>query len=76
MLNRRCVIFLLLIVLASSCVARARAAAPQPQFFKETGHVLADPMHTYWTTHGGLPVFGYPIWEAFDERRNDARQAF
>ena len=37
-------------------------------FFPETGHTLAAPLRAYWEEHGGLPVFGYPLSEAFQER--------
>jgi hypothetical protein len=44
------------------------AAAPGTQWFKETQHNVAAPFLPYWTGHGGLPVFGLPRSEAFDER--------
>ncbi|HSH81503.1 MAG TPA: hypothetical protein VLA19_23485 [Herpetosiphonaceae bacterium] len=71
----RRLLFVVLVVLAAGSAAPARAATV-PQYFPETGHSLADPMQTYWTSHGGLPVFGYPLSEAFDEQRNDAEQPF
>ncbi len=37
------------------------------KFFYQTGHTLGGPFLTYWETHGGLAVFGYPITELFDE---------
>ena len=37
---------------------------------------LADPMLTFWERHGGLPVFGYPISEAFPERNADTGQMY
>jgi hypothetical protein len=38
-----------------------------PLYFPETGHFM-DPAFTgYWLEHGGLPVYGYPISEAFSE---------
>jgi hypothetical protein len=37
-------------------------------YFPETGHTLAAPLRTYWEEHGGLPVFGYPLSEGFQER--------
>lgn len=33
-------------------------------FMPETGHSLATPFLEYWSNHGGLDVFGYPISEA------------
>jgi Tol biopolymer transport system component len=38
------------------------------RFFPETGHTLAPALRGYWESHGGLPVFGYPLSEAFQER--------
>lgn len=29
--------------------------------FPETGYCIQGNIRTYWETHGGLPVFGYPI---------------
>ena len=36
-------------------------------FFAETGHSLAYAFKDYWEAQGGLPMFGYPISEEFDE---------
>jgi hypothetical protein len=38
------------------------------RWFKETGHNVGPPFLAYWTEHGGLPVFGLPRSEAFEER--------
>ena len=38
------------------------------RYFPETGHTLAVPLRAYWEGNGGLPVFGYPLSEAFQER--------
>ena len=37
-------------------------------YFNETGHTLKEPFLSYWQLNGGLPVYGYPISEAFSER--------
>ena len=37
-------------------------------FFEQTGHTLKEPFLSYWQSKGGLPVYGYPISEAFDEQ--------
>ncbi len=34
-------------------------------YFAETRHTVAGPLLAYWQRHGGLPMFGYPITEAF-----------
>lgn len=37
-------------------------------FYPLTGHSLADDFKAYWEHNGGLPIFGYPISEPFEER--------
>ncbi len=44
------------------------AQAQGDTFFPQTGHLLKEPFLSYWRQNGGLPVFGYPISEAFDEK--------
>ena len=41
--------------------------APAGRWFPETAHTLAPEFLGYWTGHGGLPVYGYPISEAMLE---------
>jgi hypothetical protein len=36
-------------------------------YFPETSHTLAPEFVVYWESHGGLPVYGYPISEPFTE---------
>jgi hypothetical protein len=36
-------------------------------YFPSTGHNMAPQFAQYWQEHGGLPVYGYPISEAFME---------
>jgi hypothetical protein len=43
------------------------ASAPDRVFFPETSHSLAGSFQAYWAANGGLPIFGYPISEAFPE---------
>ncbi|MEO8288868.1 MAG: alpha/beta fold hydrolase [Chloroflexota bacterium] len=43
-------------------------ASSTGDFFTQTGHNLAQPFNNYWQKNGGLPVFGYPISEAFNEK--------
>lgn len=40
-------------------------------YFAETAHSLCSPFRSYWERMGGLPVFGYPISEAFEEINAD-----
>jgi hypothetical protein len=46
----------------------ARPTGGAAMYFPETGHTLAAPLRAYWEANGGLPVFGYPLSEAFQER--------
>jgi hypothetical protein len=39
-------------------------------FFRETGHTLGGSFLTYWQRYGGLPIFGYPLSEEFEERND------
>jgi hypothetical protein len=36
-------------------------------YFQPNGHNMAPEFAQYWRQHGGLPVYGYPISEAFME---------
>lgn len=47
---------------------RRAAAPPSGTYFSQTGHTLAEPFLSFWQRNGGLPVYGYPISEAFDEK--------
>ena len=48
-------------------VAIAHAAPPATVYFPPTGHNVGAPFLAYWREHGGLPVYGYPLTEAFSE---------
>jgi hypothetical protein len=37
-------------------------------FVPETGHNIVGPILSYWQSNGGVPVFGYPLSEAFKEK--------
>jgi polysaccharide biosynthesis protein PslG len=39
-------------------------------YHPETGHRLCHGFRTFWNDNGGLPNFGYPISEEFDERND------
>ena len=45
----------------------AAQANPAAVYFPATRHNLAPAFAAYWRTQGGLPVYGYPISEAFTE---------
>lgn len=40
-------------------------------YFPETGHTLCFGFRDYWTQHGGLAIYGFPISEEFQERNPD-----
>jgi hypothetical protein len=49
--------------------AFARTAnSGQGLFFPETGHNLTGKFRDYWERTGGLPIYGFPISEPFQER--------
>jgi plastocyanin len=47
------------------------SATPDGQFFAATGHMLSGPFAAFWQAGGGLPTFGYPISEPFQENGTD-----
>lgn len=47
---------------------RRAAASGQGMFFEATGHNLSGKLLEFWRARGGLPIYGYPISEAFRER--------
>ncbi len=49
------------------------ASTADQTYFPETQHTLRGAFKFYWETHGGLPIFGYPISEEFIERGADGR---
>ncbi|HEX6289763.1 MAG TPA: sialidase family protein [Herpetosiphonaceae bacterium] len=52
------------------------SSGPDHQFFPETGHSLSSGFKAFWERNGGLPVFGFPLSEEFDERNADLQRAF
>ncbi len=47
---------------------RPATAAAGATFIPETRHNLSGAIAAYWQRNGGVPVFGYPLSEAFTER--------
>jgi hypothetical protein len=50
-------------------VSAVDPAQPLPGaiYFQETRHNLGGGFREYWEAHGGLPIFGYPLTEEFQE---------
>lgn len=47
---------------------KAFKSTAEKAYFKETKHSLKGMFLRYWRDNGGLPVFGFPLTEAFDEK--------
>lgn len=75
---------ILLGLLGNEIAAGRRAAGERPfqpiwngssnencNYYSETGHWLCFGMRSYWEQNGGLPTFGFPISEEFDEVNPD-----
>ena len=45
----------------------ALPSSPNQVYFDATGHSLGGAFLSYWNQYGGLPVFGYPLSEEFQE---------
>ena len=45
----------------------ALPSSPSQVYFEQTGHNLGGSFLSYWNQYGGLPVFGYPLSEEFQE---------
>lgn len=45
-------------------------------YYEETGHNLCDTFLAYWESNGGLPVFGYPITEEYQEENWDTGETY
>ncbi len=52
----------------------AEVTIPEVVYYPETGHYLGWQFRTYWEANGGLPVFGYPMTEEYEERSRDTGQ--
>jgi hypothetical protein len=59
---RKLITIALLVLLAILTMAAAPpTSAARSRCFPETGFCVSDPLLAYWESHGGLPVFGYPL---------------
>jgi hypothetical protein len=45
----------------------AESPAADRTFYPQSGHTLGGAFGWFWQTHGGIPIFGYPISEEFSE---------
>ncbi len=54
-------------------VERAPTSATPPDgiYFEGTGHSLGGVFRKYWEAHGGLPIYGYPLTEPYQEKNPD-----
>ena len=43
-----------------------KPADPSSQYFPQTGHSVGPPFRDYFSSHGGLAIFGYPTSEAYN----------
>ncbi|MCL5256235.1 MAG: M23 family metallopeptidase [Chloroflexi bacterium] len=76
-----CVVMLFSAISPAAPLASASAPAATPptasvplqagaagHYFPETGHYVPTAFYGFWSGHGGLPAFGYPLTEAFEEK--------
>ena len=61
-----------ILVLPGLLVA-APATSAQEACFPETGQCVQEPFLTYWRTHGGLAIHGYPLSTASPEQLEDGK---
>ncbi|MDB5081292.1 MAG: hypothetical protein JWP00_3216 [Chloroflexi bacterium] len=59
---------LLAVLVLTSAGSHTTNAAPNLNYYPETGHYLSGIFKTYWETNGGLEQFGYPLTEVFVEK--------
>ena len=56
--------------------AAAFADTAEKAWFAKSGHGLSGPFKKYWDQNGGLPVFGMPISNSFDEKNTADGQTY
>lgn len=49
---------------------------PEQDYFVETKHTLGGGFQLYWNAHGGLPVFGFPLSEEYQEKNPETGQIY
>jgi peptidoglycan/xylan/chitin deacetylase (PgdA/CDA1 family) len=66
--SKRWLVGLLLVLLALPMLpSSASADAFETVYFPVTGHHVSEPFLSTWRELGGLPTFGYPLSEPFEE---------
>jgi hypothetical protein len=58
---------LLLTLILAPGSARLATAQPAGRYYSETGYTLAPEFVTFYDSHGGVPLLGYPVSEAHEE---------
>ncbi len=66
----------LILLIVLSIAATRPTTAQERQCFPQTGHCIEGRFLQYWRDNGGLPVFGYPIGPARDERNRDTGKTY
>src|SRR5207249_4949870 len=61
------------LLLPGLLLAPARGARAAEACFAETGQCVQDPFLTYWRTHGGLAIHGFPLSTASPEKLEDGK---
>ena len=70
----RCALALLSSLLAlPGLLAMAPSAGAQEACFRQTNQCVQEPFLTYWRTHGGLAIHGYPLSTASPEQLEDGK---
>ena len=70
----RCILALLTGLLAlPGLLGPAPRAGAQEACFPQTGQCVQEPFLTYWRTHGGLAIHGYPLSTAGPEQLEDGK---
>ncbi|GIV98354.1 MAG: hypothetical protein KatS3mg057_3011 [Herpetosiphonaceae bacterium] len=62
-MRRPLLLAMLLFVLSPLLIVPSTRGSETVMVFPETGHTLRGAFKAYWESHGGLPIFGYPITE-------------
>lgn len=64
-IRRWAIAVVLLALLAPALHVPEQVAAARNSFVEQTGHNVSDPILRFYQRHGGLPILGYPLTEAY-----------